>query len=397
MVNVIGVGPGSKQQMTLASVELINKSDVIIGSKRILNLFPEIEAIDISIGFDKVIDYINENHKKFEISVLATGDTGFYSISNYLNKKLDKTVEISFSPGISSLQYLCSKIKIPWNDIVSVSLHGREEAIINLIKNNSKVAILTGGYNTVSLILNKLLNNKLGNLKVYIGENLSYENEKITYGTISELLNYNYSDLSVIIVINEQPNQFYISNIPDTEFIRTTIPMTKEEIRLISIGKLNLYKDDIVYDIGAGTGSISIEASLHSKKVYAIEYNKDAIALIKQNIIKFQIDNIEIVEGKAPDSLNLLPSPNKVFIGGSGGNLKHIIENINKTNTNKIVINAIMIETVSESLEALQSLNYNIEMVQVTIAKSKKVKSGNMLISNNPIFIITATKNLNID
>lgn len=393
MVNIIGMGPGDKEQITFAAIKTIKESEILIGAKRMLEPFSKgnIETLDISIGLDKIVDFINTNYLKKEITVLASGDTGFYSIANTLNQKLSLYIPLNFLPGISSLQYFCSKIKISWHDMIIVSLHGRDDELIDKIKNNKKIFLLTGGKNSAESILDLLFNEGLGDLEVYIGENLSYDSETIINGKVYELVNRQYSPLSVILIIN---NMTFYNNysISDLEFIRGTVPMTKEEVRAVSISKLQLNKDDIVYDIGAGTGSISIECALHAKRVYSIEFNPEALELIKLNKKKFNIYNMEIVEGKAPDILIDLPNPTKVFIGGSTQDIANILKIVIAKNQNvKIVINAIMIETVNKAIEYLNKLNFtNIDVAQIGVSKFKKVNLGNMLIANNPIFIITA-------
>lgn len=396
MLTIVGIGPGNKEYITYIAMKKIKESQVLIGAKRMLESFLDenIEIIDISIGLDNIIKYIKDNYNKKDITVLASGDTGFYSIASTLKQKLGENFQINIISGISSMQYFCSKLNICWNDIAIISIHGKQEDLIQTIKNNSKTFVLTGGKNSIEYICQILCNNNMGELEAYIGENLSYYDEKITTGKITELSSKTYSQLSVIIIINPLHINIITSGIPDSHFIRGNVPMTKEEVRAVSISKLQLSKDHIIYDIGAGTGSISIECAIHSKQVYAIEYNIEAIELIKLNIEKFNISNIFIAEGKAPDILKSLPTPDRVFIGGSNGNIKNILEYvINRNPKVRITINAILLETASQCIEILECLGYiNIDIVQISIAKSKKVGHGNMLMAQNPIFIITAEK-----
>lgn len=393
MVTVAGVGMGNKNQITYEVTETIENSQTLIGSERILKSFikSDIEKIDISTGIEKIVEYINNNYNKKNITVLAAGDVGVYSIADTLKQRLNKDINIKFLCGISSIQYFCSKIKISWHDMAIVSLHGREQSLATIVRKNKKTFVLTGGSNSIEYILDQLYKNNMTELELYIGENLSYDDEKITKGKIIDLKQNKYSSLSVIVIINPFVDNNIRMGIPDLHFIRGNVPMTKEEVRAVSINKLQLSSNHIVYDIGAGTGSVSIECALHSKLVYAIEQNLEAIELIKLNQKKFGLDNIKIIEGKAPYILEELPPPDRVFIGGSNGNMRSILEAVTKKNPKvKITINAIILETVNETIDSLEQLGYNdIDIVQISVSKAKKISRGNMLIAQNPVFIIT--------
>ena len=188
-----------------------------------------------------------------------------------------------------------------------------------------------------------------------VGENLSYENEKIFAKPASELTEYKGDPLSVICAVNENAGtRLETHGIRDEEFIRGKAPMTKEEVRTVSLSKLRLTADSVCYDVGAGTGSLSIEMALraHQGQVWAIEKKEDAVELIHRNKLKFAADNLEIVEGLAPEALKDLPAPTHAFIGGSSGNLKEIVKLLLEKNPQvRIVINCITLETVSEALE----------------------------------------------
>lgn len=185
-------------------------------------------------------------------------------------------------------------------------------------------------------------------------------------------------------------------HIKDSEFLRGKVPMTKEEVRAVSIAKLDMKDTDICLDIGAGTGSVSIEmARFASKgKVYAIEEKQEAVDLIKENMKKFHISNIEIIEGKAPEVLNKVKA-DKIFIGGSGGNLNEIIrysyEYLNIDG--KIVLNFIVLENIFTALESLKKTGFkNIEITQMMISRNKTIKDFNMMVAENPIYIISAER-----
>ena len=185
-------------------------------------------------------------------------------------------------------------------------------------------------------------------------------------------------------------------HIKDEEFIRGNVPMTKEEIRYISIGKLEIKDNDMCLDIGAGTGSVSIEMANFSKngKVYAVEVNEEALDLIEQNIKKFNIKNIEVINGLAPNVLPKLEF-DKIFVGGTKGNMEGIIDYSEKylKSKGKLVLNFIVLENLFSAMENLKERKFqNIDIVQVSVSKNKLIGSMNMMVAINPIFVVTAER-----
>ena len=215
----------------------------------------------------------------------------------------------------------------------------------------------------------------------------------IQEGLVKDFTDCTYKGLCVAVFFNKNYNNNIYKNINDEEFIRDKVPMTKEEVRSLSIIKLGLKEDSIFYDIGAGTGSISIEAALNvpEGKVFSIEKKEEAVELINKNKKKFKVDNLYVVSGKAPQVLMNLDLPTNAFIGGSSGNLKEIIEILIYKNPKiKIVINAITLETLSEVLECIKKFPLiNVDITQITVAKSRQVAGLNMMTGQNPIYIIT--------
>lgn len=185
--------------------------------------------------------------------------------------------------------------------------------------------------------------------------------------------------------------------LPDREFVRGDVPMTKEEVRSVSLSKLHLKRDSIVYDVGAGTGSVSVEAAIQADQghVYAIERNEEAVALILQNQRRMKVDNLTVIAGEAPDVLEELPAPDCVFIGGSKGHMKEIIQTVAQKNPKvRVVINAIALETLAEAVKCCDEVKVTEEeIVQISVAKSKSVGSYHMMMGQNPVSVISFTCN----
>lgn len=400
-ITLVGIGMGSEENMTREAYNACKNATLLIGAERMLTATGfNCDARKVHLyQSQKIVDEI-ENAQERNIVVVLSGDTGFYSGAKKLAEELEKRghKEIEILPGISSVVYLASKAKISWDDMVLVSLHGRECNIVNAVKHNEKVFTLLGGTDNISSVCKQLCHNNLGNVKIFIGTNLSYENEIIIVKTANELCNYKENGISAAIIINENPDKKNTTHgISDEEFIRDKTPMTKEEVRCISLSKLQLKENSVVYDIGAGSGSVTVECAMAALKgkIYAIERKDDAISLIKKNCEKFAASNVEIIKGYAPDfseEINKhLQPPTHAFIGGSGGNLGSILDWLREKNDNvRVVINAIALETVTEIISELKKRKIeNPEIVCVNVSKAKKIGQYNMMMGNNPVYIVS--------
>nr|WP_300094410.1 precorrin-6y C5,15-methyltransferase (decarboxylating) subunit CbiE [Sedimentibacter sp.] len=394
---IVGIGPGGKKYIHSMAKEAIEESECLIGARRMLEVFDHLKKeMYESISTPDIIEQI-KNSGCSVFSLLVSGDSGFYSLSKKITENLleDHEITVENIPSISSMQYLCSKLNISWDDVKHISAHGRDINIAAAVMFSKKTFFLTGGEFGPQEICKVLCGKGLGHLKVTAGENLSYSNEKITTDTAINMAEMHFDSLCAMLVQNDDAVHMDegLRSIGDDEFITGNIPMTKSEVRTISIGKLNIKNSSTVYDIGAGTGSVSIETALKLNygRLYAIEKNEEAISLIEKNKEKFKTYNIDIIKGQAPECLENLPSPDCVFIGGSGGNLVQIIETVLRKNQSaNVVINAIALESVNEALKCMEKFNLeDVEITNVWISKSKKVRSYNMMMGQNPIYIIS--------
>jgi precorrin-6Y C5,15-methyltransferase (decarboxylating) len=332
--------------------------------------------------------------KSERIGVLVSGDTGFFSIAKTLIEKLADSCNIDVVCGISSLQYFCSKIGISYENMKVVSLHGRKNSILGSISYNQKVFVLTGGNNKAHAVCSSLTDNGLGDVVVTAGENLSMPKERIIKGSAKELSEYTFDDLTVLLIENHNFVNCYLP-LYDRDFIRGNIPMTKEEVRFVTLSKLAVEPCDIVYDIGAGTGAVSMEMArkAYDGCIYAIEHKEEAVDIIKQNRQKLGGYNVSVIHGKAPETLLKLPKPDKAFIGGSSGNMNEIVEVLLEKNPNiKLVANAITLETLNEAVTAFEKHGFETDIVCINVSASKRVGGYHMMMANNPVYVIKGTR-----
>ena len=394
-VTMVGIGMGSEGTLTEDARKAIRQADVLLGAARMLEgaktahsrAFTAIAAKDI-------VDVIKRENGPF-FAVLFSGDTGFYSGAKGLKAELEKQgvdAEVEILPGIGSLSYFCAKLGRTWQDVKAISLHGRQTDLVRCVKENPAVFTLLGGETGALDALNRLKEAGLGALTAHIGQRLGYENETIVSGMVAELLENSYDSLSVLLVENPDWGAYVVTHgIADEAFTRADVPMTKQEIRSVTLSKLQLGKGSVVWDIGSGSGSVSVECALQASggQVYAIEKEADAVELTKKNLEKFGIVNCTVVEGSAPEALTCLPAPTHAFIGGSTGNLKEILAVLLEKNPKvRIVANAVTMETAAELSEAAKDFAFS-DICCVNVSRGRKLGRYHLMTAQNPVYIVT--------
>ena len=394
-ISLVGIGMGSAETRTAEASRAIRESDLLIGARRMIDSCREFGK-DCYVEYDsqKIAQYLAEHPEYEKVAVLLSGDPGFNSGAKKLLDVLGNQVKVI--SGISSASYFMSQIQKSWDDVLITSAHGKHTNLVSLIKRNKKVFSILGTRNGIQNLAQEMAALGLNRAQLYTGECLSYPDEKIRKGAPEDFLNYEADPLSVVYVENPDAQKEYVTHgIPDTEFLREKVPMTKEEVRTVSLSKLHLEEDSVCYDVGAGTGSVSIEMASRSwnGKVYAIEKKALAVELLKKNREKFAVENLEIIEGTAPEALENLEPPTHAFIGGSSGKMETILRLLLEKNPSvRIVINCIALETVSETLQCLKTLPVKKEeILQISVSKGKSVGNYHMMMGENPIYIISCT------
>jgi len=403
-INLVGIGLGNPNLLTKAAYKAIESSNIIIGARRILESIKEDFADKlyyIEYNTEKILEIIKENIGN-EIAVVFSGDISLFSGSIKLferlnaaieDKKVFKDCKINTFPGISSLSYLCAKTNTDISKVKILSFHGKEELLYHNIDSNEYTFIITSKADGVKKICRKLIEFGFFELDIILGENLSYDNERITKAEASKFLDMEISDLNCMIISNPDADKSISFGLSDEVFVRDKVPITKSEVRAIIMSKLDIQTDSICYDIGAGSGSVSIEMSrlAYDGKVYAIEKNPLAVELIQKNIHNFSAENIELIHAKAPDGLDNIINADKIFIGGSGGELISMMEIIFTSKKNPtIVISAITMETIAQITDIVKiakEKGYYTEITAINVSKSKEVGPYNMMMAQNMVFI----------
>lgn len=387
-VIIVGAGPGDPLMLNAVALDAIKNADLVIGTDRLYEKLKHLNSDTVCCALSDINSMLKTCRFNNAV-ILASGDIGFYSISKTLKKTLSE-YNLAFINGMSSLQYLASKLMISYDDVITTSVHGREQSVVPYVCYNRRVFVLTGGKYKAHDVIDGLVSCGLGEVKISIGENLSDKSERIITDTAINLKGMRFDNLTVMLIENQNSANSR-NTLHDSDFIRDKVPMTKGEIRNLSIARLNIQPTDIVYDIGAGTGSVAIAMAYRADKglVYAVEKNDNAVCLLNQNRTKLKAFNLNVINETAPDGIYDTPPPDKVFIGGSGRNMDEIIKVVLEKNPNaKIIVNAVTLETLNEALDCFKKYELAVETVCANISRSERLGSYTMMKAHNPVYII---------
>lgn len=395
-IALVSMGTGDLSLLTKEAWDVLAECDVILGAKRMVEGLSAFgKPSFISYKNEELLEWLEVHPEYVRPAVAFSGDIGFYSGAKKLLPLLcGRGYTVRLIPGVSSLVYFADRMGVSWDDGIFMSIHGRTENLLQAVRTNRKVFTLLGGKDCVRELCDTLLFYGFSGVTLTVGEELSYEGEKIRTGSPEELREEAFESLAVALIENPEAGDHVVTHgIPDEEFLRGKVPMTKLEVRAVSLSRMKLKRDSVIYDIGAGTGSVSVEAALQAcdGTVYAIEKNEEAVSLLRENKQKFAVPNMEIVEGLAPEAMEELPAPTHAFIGGSSGNMRDIVRLILKKNEKaRIVINAIALETVAEAMEVLKEFPVeDVEVSQVTASRGKRLGRYEMMMGMNPVYIIS--------
>lgn len=409
-ITLAGIGMGHRDCMTKEVEQAVNGAEILLGARRLLEktdtgaeTHPFYQAEQI-VPFLHRIQNQNELQVTKNIVILFSGDSGFYSgcqsVYTVLEKEIRKkrlNASLRVLPGISSVAYLASCTGESYHDAAVYSMHGKK--LCNLARRlqcSPRTFLLTSGVRDVNWLGRLLVDAGMTECKIITGYQLSYQEQRITGNTPSECCELKEEGLYTCLVKNPYAVHRRLTHgMAENVFIRERIPMTKEEVREISICKLHLRDDAVVYDIGSGTGSAAVEiAGLSDEiQVYAVERKPDAVSLIEKNKARFGLENITVVSAEAPEGLADLPAATHALIGGSGGRLKEIVAALRQINpAMRVVVHAVSMETICEIRDILSDLTgtdsvKEEETVQVQISRTKKAGSHHLMQSENPVWI----------
>lgn len=411
-VTIIGAGPGNPDLLSRAALDAIDIADVVIGAHRALagiDVPPDVVRCELVKTAD-IVAALTDAASWQRAVVVMTGDVGLFSGARRLVEALsgDAQVDVRVIPGISSASYLAARLARPWQDWRFASAHGVACDIVIEAERAGELFLATSGGEDPSRLSGELVQAGFGDARVTVAERLSYPDERITCATASEIAGQTFDDLNVMLIdfaggagssagasrAASSRWPYASSGIPDELFIRGDVPMTKQEVRAVALAKLRLTATDTVWDVGAGTGSVSIEAALVARagSVWAVERNAAGVRLIRENADAFGCGNVHAVPGVAPEALAKLPVPDAVFVGGSAGELPSIVEAaLEKNSQVRLCVPCVTVETLTEACALLSGSRFKgFEACQVSAARAEAVGSHHLMKAQNPVFLVSA-------
>lgn len=393
-VTLIGMGSGQPENLTLQGLAALRQADLILGARRLLAVLPAGCTENRAAAYrpDEVAELLQTSGAENAVLVYS-GDTGFYSGASSMMEKLEALgVRARVLPGLSSIQLLAAALGRPWQGWNLVSAHGRICDPVAECMQGRPTFFLTGGSEDPATLCAQLEAEGFGDMQAVVGQCLGTPEEKLFRGSVKELAAGRFNSLSVLLVEAVEGLPRRAPGLPDEAFERGDVPMTKQEVRAAVLAKLAVRPEDILWDVGAGTGSVSVELALAAPRgrVYAVECRPEGCALIKANREKFRTRNLVLVEGLAPDALSDLPAPDAVFIGGSKGSLAAIVDAaLDKNPDARICVSAIALETLSAAVAALTAKGRTVQVSQIAVSRAKAVGGLHLMMAQNPIYLIT--------
>ena len=419
---IIGVLDNGCSGLSAAALARLQEAEVVIAASRVLSLFAETitqaEGKDLTGNLSLVPEWINAAlAAQKKVVVLATGDPLCHGIASFLTKKLGAD-KLEIMPNVSSIQLAFSRIGMAWQDAKICSVHSKDAgewqigsgaghglyALLQAIHQNDKIAILTSPENNPARIARMLVMESMADdFNIIVAENILCVNEKLFQDlSIAELAEQEFTGNDVVILCrSEEKTAELLFGYADHAFKQRKPDkglITKREVRAVSLARLQLTANSIVWDIGAGSGSVGIEAAklCAQSHVYAVEKNAADFAIATENARNFGLHNYTLIENKAPLGMQDWPAPNAVFIGGSGGELAELIELcLAKLQANGwLVMNFVTLENLNTALEALKKSGALWDITQLQASRSQPILHMNRMQAENPVWIVCAQKEI---
>lgn len=391
-ITLLGIGSGDTSTLTQGAAEALAGAGCIIGARRLLAGLPDSYTPNrVAATKPEAIRQALEENADLPCVVAYSGDSGFYSGCRSLLPLLQGQA-VTVLPGISSVQMLAAALGRPWQDWNLVSAHGVTCNAVAAVMQGKPAFFLTGGALGPAELCRQLTDAGLGTLPVTVGEDLGSEAQTITATTAEEAVGRSFSALSVLLAEAAPQGPRRTPGWPDDWFVRGAVPMTKQMVRAAALAALAPKAEDTLWDVGAGTGSVSVELAAVAARgrVYAVECEAEACRLIEENRRKFCAWNLHPVPGRAPEALSDLPAPDGVFIGGTKGGMVAVVDTVLARNpAARLCITAIALETVTTAMQALQKHGVDPCVRQLAVSTTRTAGRVHMLMAQNPIFLIT--------
>ncbi len=401
-IQVVGLGV-DHGDFSPVMLQRINAADVLVGGDRLLSLFPDHAGVKIPIRspLDGVMAKIDAQLKlNRRVVVAAEGDPGFFGIGKRLVDVFGEENVIIY-PNVSTLQAAAAKLKIPWHDMKTVSLHGRGELqpLFRTLVRNDRVGVFTDPQFHPGKVAEELLHRGVDTFRMHVFEDLGSELEKTACFDLKEATEEVFSPLNFIILDRiEQPEISLSLGLDDDLYAHQKGLITKKEIRAVALSILEIAPNHTVWDLGAGCGSVAIESSVlaYEGRVLAIEKDPERFRQIRENIRRTGAFGVEAIQGEMPECLQSLPDPDRVFMGGGIGKNNRVLEEVGRRLTpgGRIVLNLVLMGSLARATEYLRERKWAFSIIQVQVSRSRSLAGDQRLAALNPVYILCATPGL---
>ncbi len=391
----LGLGPNDLSPKLLAVVE---SAGALAGGTRHLDFFPRHTGIRIPLT-GKLSDWLDRVERaaaERTVAVLASGDPGFHGIAARIVERLGAD-DVVVHPNVSSVQAAFARLKEPWHDAVLVSLHGHDEQfLLGSLYRTDKIAVLTDPSHTPARIAQLLLDRGQNYWRMWVLEDLGTDRERVGSYTLEDAAAASFSPLNVVVLKREKHPEALWLGTPEERFAHEAGLITKSEIRPSIIAALNIRDGQVMWDLGAGCGSVGIEASLINPtgRIVAVERSTERIRHIEENRARFGVANLEIVRAELPEGMGALPAPDRIFIGGGGRNLSDILRRAAKRLPpgGVIVTAAVRLESVHDAQSTLLECGFAVDLIHLHVDKSNPLGGGLYMKPLNPVWIVRGTQ-----
>ncbi|MFH1090631.1 MAG: precorrin-6y C5,15-methyltransferase (decarboxylating) subunit CbiE [Pseudomonadota bacterium] len=397
-VHVVGLGLGL-DDLTPRLLEIINRAEVLAGSARLLDLFPDHQAqrLILSGVLSAWLEEAALAARSQQVVILASGDPGFFGVAFQVTERLGME-NVVIHPNVTAVQAAFARLKMPWDDAALISLHGREtwQPLWSALAAGHKTAVYTDPAHTPSVIAQAMLERGLGAWRMHVLENLGASGERLGVYTLEDAAAQEFSPLNVTVLVREKQPPPLTLGMPEEEFEHEAGLITKPEIRAVILAGLALEPEHTLWDLGAGCGSVGLEATLllPRGRVVAVERQEDRLDQIKANRKKFGAAGLEVVQADLPDGLDGLPDPDRVFIGGGGSRAPEIIRAaaLRLPHGGIMVAAAVNLDNLEKARTAMSAAGLSPQVTQVQISRSAALAGDQYLKPLNPVWLVKGRK-----
>ena len=411
-INIVGIGDDGFDGLTRQARSVIDSAEVIVGGRGLVdsfasNVVPGAKRVIVSGGLDEMVETL-QKHADRRVVLLTGGDPLFYGIARYLADTLGKD-RFEVIPHVSSMQLAFARVKESWDDAYLTNLATQSlDRVVDSIRTADRVGLFTTEAISPSVVAAALLDRRIDYFTAYVCENLGTPDETVTQGDLRSIAGQNFSPLNVMVLIRkvgraDRPSDASAARLfgnPDDAFLQSRPKrglLTPSEVRCIALAELDLAPKSVVWDVGAGSGSLAIEAARIARegKVYGIEMDAEDYGLMVANAAEFDCPSLIPIHGRAPEAWADLPDPDAIFVGGTGRIVSELVNLAVRrlAASGRIVVNVSSPDNLVDVQRVLEAQGLRVDVRMINIARGQYQLDRMRFEAINPTFLIVGVKN----